>query len=90
MVERIIVKLTPKASRDEVKGWAVGADSKKILKCSVTAPPDKGKANEALIELLAGHFGVAKSAIRLIKGQMSRQKLIEIHRLNGNPAAERH
>lgn len=90
MVERIHVKLTPKASRDEVKGWATGANNEKILKCSVTAPRDKGKANEALIELLAEYFDLPKSAIRLVKGETSRQKILEIHGFNGEITPDAH
>ncbi len=45
---------------------------------SVHAPPQKGKANEALIELLANYFSVPKSSVRIIRGQTGRRKLIEI------------
>jgi uncharacterized protein len=45
---------------------------------SVNAPAREGKANEAVIELLARHFSVPKSSIRIIRGQTTRRKLIEI------------
>lgn len=45
---------------------------------AVDAPPIKGKANKRLIEILADHFGVKKSRIRIIKGEKSKRKLIEI------------
>jgi len=51
---------------------------KDILKVYVTAVPEKGKANEAVIVLLAKHFGVAKSKIKIIKGEASRWKIVEI------------
>jgi uncharacterized protein len=45
---------------------------------TVHAPAEDGKANRALIELLAGYFCVPKSAIRIVRGQFARKKLIEI------------
>ena len=44
------------------------------VKISVTAPPEKGKANKAVIELLAEELGVAKSTIELIRGGTARMK----------------
>ncbi|MFC1637604.1 DUF167 domain-containing protein [Candidatus Margulisiibacteriota bacterium] len=48
------------------------------LKVHLTAPPVEGKANQALIEVLAGHFGVKKQQIRIVRGQKSRQKVVEV------------
>lgn len=45
---------------------------------SVNAPANEGKANSQLIELLAEYFHTAKSNIRILRGQKSRRKLIEI------------
>jgi uncharacterized protein (TIGR00251 family) len=78
---RITVKLAPKAAKNAVQGWADGPDGK-WLKCMVTAPPDKGKANEALIELLASYFGMSKSAFILVRGAADRIKIIEIQGLD--------
>jgi uncharacterized protein (TIGR00251 family) len=47
-------------------------------KASVTAVPEKGKANRALIELLADHFGVTKSAIIILRGKSAKKKLIRV------------
>jgi uncharacterized protein len=44
----------------------------------VNAPPSDGRANERLIELLAGHFGVPKSRVVILRGQSGRKKLVEI------------
>lgn len=46
----------------------------------VTASPDKGKANKAVCRLLARHFAVPGSAVRIIRGQTSRRKIVEIIR----------
>jgi hypothetical protein len=48
------------------------------LRAYVTAPPANGKANKALIELLAKHFNVKKSSVKIIKGEKSREKVVEI------------
>ena len=44
----------------------------------VKAKPADGKANEAVTRALAGHFGIAKSRVVLLRGQASRQKIFEI------------
>lgn len=47
-------------------------------KVYVNAPPEDGKANKKVIELLADYFKVAKSQVKIIKGEVSRNKIIEI------------
>lgn len=44
----------------------------------VISAPEKGKANKELVAKIAGHFGVPKSAVRIIAGASSRKKIIEI------------
>jgi uncharacterized protein (TIGR00251 family) len=70
----ITVKALPKASKDEV----VGLLDDGSLKVKVTAPPDKGKANAAICELLADEFNVAKRNVRIVRGGTSHTKQIEI------------
>jgi len=48
------------------------------LKVKLTAAPVDGKANEALIELLAGHFNTSKNKIKIVRGGTSKTKVIEI------------
>jgi len=43
-----------------------------------TAAPDKGKANQAVLKLLATHLKIPKSRLTIIKGETTRQKLIKI------------
>ena len=50
----------------------------KTLKVSVTTAPEGGKANEAVIALMAREWGVAKSAISVVSGATDRRKLVEI------------
>ena len=47
----------------------------------VTAPPEAGKANSAVVSLLAEHLGIAKSQVRMVRGQASRDKVVLIESL---------
>ncbi|OGF35047.1 hypothetical protein A2482_01095 [Candidatus Falkowbacteria bacterium RIFOXYC2_FULL_48_21] len=69
----INVKVSPKSSHNEVTKLD---DSHFCVK--VTAAPDKGKANDAAIELLSDYFHVAKSRIYIVSGKTSRNKTVEI------------
>ncbi len=66
------VKVIPNAGRDEV--LEDGDD----LKVRLRAPATKGKANKALTEILAEHFHVKKRDVRIIKGERSREKVVEV------------
>ena len=48
------------------------------LKVKITALPKEGKANAALIEFLAGFFGVRKSEVKIVKGEKEKRKLISL------------
>ncbi len=72
------VRLTPKGGRDAVEGWAEGAGGISYLKARVRAAPEDGKANAALLELLAETLSVPKSALRIAAGGSARLKRIEI------------
>jgi len=48
------------------------------LKVKVDAPPQKGKANRRLLEILAGYYGVPKTSVKIIHGHTSPVKLMEI------------
>jgi len=63
------VRAQPGARRAGVQGEQAGA-----LKIAVTAPPEDGRANQALIEVLRKSLGVKRSQIELIGGQTSRDK----------------
>ncbi len=73
----IRIKLLPKSSRNQV----VGREGDHF-KVKVTAPPVEGRANKALIELLAKKLGVSKSHIEIISGKSSRLKSIRIDGLS--------
>jgi uncharacterized protein (TIGR00251 family) len=71
------VRLTPKGGRDAIEGWIEGPDGKRYLKARVSAPPEDGKANEALVRLIAKALGVGKTRVRIVSGIASRMKTIE-------------
>ena len=70
---RLEVKVVPGASRTEVSGW-LG----QCLKVKVAAAPEKGKANQAVIRLLAETLAIKESAITIVSGAASQRKAIEI------------
>jgi len=69
----IAVRLQPRASRDEVVGERAG-----VIVIRVTAPPVDGKANEALIRLVAKRAGVAPSRVEIVRGHSAREKVIRV------------
>ena len=75
---RVAIRLTPKASRNAIAGIAEAGQGDAVLKVMVTAVPEAGRANEALIKLLAKQWGVAKSSISLVAGATDRNKILHI------------
>jgi uncharacterized protein (TIGR00251 family) len=75
---RFAVRLTPRGGRNAIDGWVEDAAGKKHLKARVSLPPEDGKANKALIALLAKALDIPKSSIRIAAGETSRLKTIEI------------
>lgn len=70
---KIAVKVVPNAKKAEVL-----EESENSFRVKVDAPAKEGKANERLIEILADHFEVSKSRVKIVKGEKSRQKIVEI------------
>lgn len=79
---RLSVRLTPNGGRDALEGFQTDAAGGRTLRARVRAVPEDGKANTALIVLLAKHFRVAKSAVSLVSGATARQKIL---RIEGDP-----
>jgi uncharacterized protein (TIGR00251 family) len=75
---RIAVRLTPKGGRDRIDGWAKDSDGKPYLKTRVASPPENGKANAALIALLAKTLRIAKSHIVIASGETARLKQVDV------------
>ena len=69
----LLVRVQPRASKDEVVGVIDGA-----LKIRLKAPAVENRANEALVEFLAELLKTPKSAVRILAGERSRTKRVEI------------
>jgi len=80
---RIAVRLTPRARADRIDGIARLADGSLVLKAAVTAPPEDGRANEALLRLLADAWKQPRRDLSLAAGAKSRNKLVHVA---GDPA----
>ena len=81
----VALKVQPKASRDAILGVVETPDGW-ALKVAVTAPADKGKANAAVVALLAKAFGLAKRDVTLTLGETDRRKVV--HLAGDAPALE--
>jgi uncharacterized protein len=73
----LTVRVTPRASRNQVIGLDHGA-----IKIKLTAPPVEGAANAALIEFVAEWLGVRKNAVSIAGGDKSRHKLVYVRGLS--------
>lgn len=72
---RVHVKLAPKAAADRI-GPIHASDTGAVLKVAVTAAPERGRANAAMIALLAKAWGVPKTSVAVIKGETDRTKVL--------------
>ena len=72
------VRVQPRASRNAVEGEWQGA-----LKVRLTAPPVDGKANAALCVFLAEQLNIPRSAVRILAGERSRTKRVEVRGVKG-------
>jgi uncharacterized protein len=72
----IRVRVQPKASRDEILG--LREDTWRVR---VTAPPEGGRANQAVIALLAGALDIPRSRVSIERGHASRDKLVRVESL---------
>lgn len=78
----VFVRLTPKSARDAVEGVELADDGRAHLKARVRAVPEKGKANQALVKLVAKALGVPASTVEIVSGDTARLKTL---RIAGNP-----
>jgi len=79
---RLSVRLTPNGGRDAIDGVEMGSDGESYLKARVSVAPEKGKANKALIALLAKSLGIPKSSLAFLSGETARKKIL---RIEGEP-----
>lgn len=74
----VTVRLTPKASADRIQGVVDEADGSAVVKVQVTAVPEAGKANAALLKLLAKTWKLPKTSLSVVSGATSRRKVVRI------------
>jgi uncharacterized protein len=70
---KISVKVIPRSGRQQVAILGPGE-----LKCHLQSPPEDGKANKELIELLAQELAIPKRSVAVVQGFASRNKVVEI------------
>ena len=80
----IAVKVVPRAAKDEIVGWLEDA-----LKVRVQAPPQDGRANRALEELLAEALSLKKNAVTVTSGRASAHKRVAIEGLTRDEIVRR-
>ncbi|UCF31174.1 MAG: DUF167 domain-containing protein [bacterium] len=73
---RITVRVRPRSSREAVEGWQEG-----MLMVRLTSPPVEGAANSALVKLLAKRLGIATRRVKIVGGERSKTKIIEVEGL---------
>jgi uncharacterized protein (TIGR00251 family) len=70
---KVSVRVQASAGRNEVR-----RDPEGVLRVRVAAPALDGRANRALCRLLAKRLGVARSSVTIVRGQRSRDKLVQV------------
>ncbi len=76
----IEIKVEPRSSKRGIAG-VLGNK----LKVKLTAPPVEGAANDQLVEVLAEAFGIKKAAIKIVRGQSSKTKVVELTGISRMP-----
>lgn len=77
------VRLTPKGGRDALDGLETLSDGRMVLKARVRAAPEDGRANEALVELIASKLQTPRRSVSIVSGHTGRQKKLLVA---GDPA----
>lgn len=79
---RLSIRLTPGGGRNSIDGAETADDGTVFLKARVTAIAEGGKANKALVELLAKSLRLPKSSLSILSGETARKKIL---RIDGDP-----
>jgi uncharacterized protein (TIGR00251 family) len=75
---RLAIRLSPRAKADRLNRVSVGADGGRVLAAMVAAPPQDGRANEALLQLLARAWRLPRRDLSIVAGAASRYKTVHI------------
>ncbi|MCL5264213.1 MAG: DUF167 domain-containing protein [Chloroflexi bacterium] len=81
---RLKIRVQPGASKNEIVGF-----QDDLVRIRLTAPPVEGKANKALVSLLAGILRVSKADISIVTGQAGREKLVDVAGLSSDELKSR-
>lgn len=76
--ETIHIRLIPKASSSRIGKTRMMPDGSEVLTIYVTEAPDKNKANEAMLRLLARYLDIAPSRLTILRGKTNRNKVVGI------------
>ena len=79
---RLSISFTPNGGRDTIEGIELDADGNSFVKARVSAVPEDGKANKALVALLAKKLRIPKGCISFVSGETARKKIL---RIDGDP-----
>ena len=75
---KLIVKVIPNAKQNEIVEDIIDLLGARNLRIRINQPPEDGKANKAVVDLLAKYLNIRKSAISITSGLTSRNKIIEV------------
>jgi uncharacterized protein (TIGR00251 family) len=75
---RVHLRVTPRASRTAIQGPMDGPEGRQLLKVAVTAVPEDGKANEAVLKLLSKAWRLPKSTLTIVAGLTDRSKVVAV------------
>ncbi len=78
MVTKISIKVVTHAKKSEVVADDIDLFGARILRVKISQPPEDGKANKALIELIADYLNVKKNSLTIIAGEKSTHKIVEV------------
>lgn len=71
------LRVTPKASRNRIVE-EIDDKGQPLYRVYITIAPEEGKANKAVLKLMAKHLGVAPSCLEIIKGEKGREKTVSL------------
>ena len=74
----VAIRLSPRTRADRLIGLATADGDRRVLKATVTAPAEGGRANAALLELLTRSWRLRQSDLSILHGAMSRNKVVRI------------
>ncbi|MBV8525228.1 MAG: DUF167 domain-containing protein [Acetobacteraceae bacterium] len=75
---RVAIRLSPRAKTDRLLSVVTMAEGRHAIKASVTAPPQDGRANEALLHLLSQAWRLPRASLAVIAGSAARNKTVSI------------